>query len=221
MPTVLITGASRGIGLEFVRQYAAEGWTVLAVVRDPMSGRAASDAGGDVYIADVADGGSIARLARSLGETGIDVLINNAGLNGAAQDLGQVDGEEFLRLMRVNALGPLKMAEALVDRMTGAKIIASVSSQMGSIAQAGGGAVSYRASKAALNMVMRDLSIEWKARGIIAVSLSPGWVRTDMGGADAPLSPEQSVRGMRAVLNKLTPADSGKFFATDGGELPW
>lgn len=222
MPTILITGASRGLGLEFVRQYATDGWRVLATVRDPLSGRAASEAGAEVYVADMADANSIQRLKSALGDTGLDILLNNAGIYGTDQSLGAVDGEAFMAVMRTNALGPLKMAEAFAGNLVGRKIIVSVSSLMGSIAEnSSGGFYAYRASKAALNMVIKSLALDLESDGITVAALSPGWVRTDMGGANAPLEPHDAVAGMRSVVAKLSLKDSGKFFHFDGRELPW
>jgi len=222
MPTILITGANRGLGLEFVRQYAAAGWRVLATVRDPLSGRATSEAGGEVYVADIADETSLRRLKTSVAATMFDIVLNNAGVYGDRQDFGDVDVAEFLRVVRTNTIAPLKIAETFADRMDGRRIIAAVSSKMGSVADNGsGGSYAYRASKAALNMVVKGLAADLRPRGITTVALSPGWVRTDMGGAAAPLEASEAVAGMRAVLDRLSPADSGKFFHFDGTELPW
>jgi NAD(P)-dependent dehydrogenase (short-subunit alcohol dehydrogenase family) len=222
MPTILITGANRGLGLEFVRQYAAAGWRVLATVRDPLSGRATSEAGGQVYVADIADETSLRRLKTSVAATMFDIVLNNAGVYGDRQDFGDVDVAEFLRVVRTNTIAPLKIAETFADRMDGRRIIAAVSSKMGSVADNGsGGSYAYRASKAALNMVVKGLAADLRPRGITTVALSPGWVRTDMGGAAAPLEASEAVAGMRAVLDRLSPADSGKFFHFDGTELPW
>ncbi len=222
MPTILITGASRGLGLEFVRQYARAGWRVLATVRDPLSGKAASDAGAEIYVADVADEDSIRRLAAATAAIPLDLLLNNAGIYGEKQSFGSVSPESFLQVMRVNVVGPLKMAEAFAGRLVGRKIIASVSSMMGSIEDTDvSGSYAYRSSKAALNMVTKCLSVELAPEEITVISLSPGWVQTDMGGADAPLTPTDAIGGMRKVLDHLTFADSGKFFHFDGRELPW
>jgi NAD(P)-dependent dehydrogenase (short-subunit alcohol dehydrogenase family) len=222
MPTILITGANRGLGLEFARQYAAEGWRVIGTVRDPLSGRAASDAGAEVYVADVSDPASITRLKNALGGVELDILLNNAGIYGEQQSFGAVDPDAFLRTIRTNTLAPLKMAEAFAGNLSGRKIIASVSSLMGSIAEnTSGNWYGYRASKAALNMVMKGLALDLKDQGVVAIALSPGWVRTDMGGPNAPLDPPTAVAGMRSVLDKVTLNDSGKFFHFDGRELPW
>lgn len=222
MPTILITGANRGLGLEFARQYAAAGWRVLATVRDPLSGKAASDAGAEVYVADVSDPASVQRLKGALAGVELDVLLNNAGIYGENQSFGAVDPDGFMKVMRTNALAPLKMAEAFADQLTGRKIIATVSSLMGSIAEnTSGNFYAYRASKAAVNMIMKTLALDLAARGVTAIALSPGWVQTDMGGPSAPLTPPEAIAGMRAVLDKVSLNDSGKFFHFDGRELPW
>ncbi len=222
MPTILITGANRGLGLEFARQYAAAGWRVLGTVRDPLSGRAASDAGAEVYVADVSDLNSIQRLKAGLAGVELDIVLNNAGVYGKDQSFGGVDADGFMAVMRTNALAPLKMAEAFADQLGGRKIIATISSMMGSIAEnSSGNFYAYRASKAAVNMIMKTLAVDLAGRGITAIALSPGWVRTDMGGADAPLDPPTAIAGMRAVLDKVSLNDSGKFFHFDGRELPW
>jgi NAD(P)-dependent dehydrogenase (short-subunit alcohol dehydrogenase family) len=221
-PTILVTGASRGLGLEFVRQYAADGWRVLAVVRDPSTGRAASEAGGEVYFCDAGDPAQIARLGKALDGIAIDIVLANAGIYGDRQHFGGVDPEEFLRVVRVNALGPLLLAQALAGRLRGPKIFAAMSSKMGSIDDnTSGGFYAYRASKAALDMVVKSLSVDLAGQGVIAVALSPGWVRTDMGGSSAPLDAPTAVAGMRKVLAGLTRADSGRFIHWDGSPVPW
>lgn len=222
MPTILITGANRGLGLEFARQYAADGWRVLATVRDPLSGKAPSDAGAEIYVADVADAASLKRLKDSLAGVALDVVLSNAGIYGERQEFGGVDEAEFLRVMKVNALAPLKLAEAFAGQLTGRKLFAAVSSKMGSVADnTSGGSYAYRASKAALNMVIKGLSADLGASGVTTIALSPGWVRTDMGGPSAPLDAQTAVAGMRAVLAKVSLNDSGKFFHFDGTEVPW
>jgi len=222
MPTILITGANRGLGLEFARQYAAAGWRVLATVRDPLSGKAVSDAGAEVYVADVADVSTLKRLKAALAGISLDIVLNNAGIYGENQSFGAVDADFFLKVMRVNALAPLQVAELFADQVPAGGVIAAVSSKMGSVAEnTSGGAYAYRASKAALNMVIKNLSLDLASRQVSVVALSPGWVQTDMGGADAPLTPPQAVAGMKAVLDKVNLNDSGKFFHFDGSEVPW
>lgn len=222
MPTILITGANRGLGLEFARQYAAAGWRVLATVRDPLSGKAVSDAGAEVYVADVADLSTLKRLKAALAGVSLDVVLNNAGIYGDDQSFGAVDADGFLKVMRVNALAPLQVAELFADQVPAGGIIAAISSKMGSVAEnTSGGFYAYRASKAALNMVVKSLSLDLASRQIAAIALSPGWVRTDMGGPNAPLTPPQAVAGMKAVLDKVNLSDSGKFFHFDGSEVAW
>jgi NAD(P)-dependent dehydrogenase (short-subunit alcohol dehydrogenase family) len=231
MASVLVTGANRGLGLEFVRQYAADGWRVFACCRDPQAASELRDlagpAGGRVSLhrLDVADRSQIDALARELKDEPLDVLLNNAGVYGPDKvALGRIDYAAWEHVLAVNTLAPLKMAECFVDNVarSGRKILASVSSTMGSIARnAEGRHYYYRSSKAALNMAVKSLAIELKPRGIIAVVLCPGWVRTDMGGPNAPLAPEQSIAGLRRVLAGLGPNDSGKFLSYDGSEVPW
>ncbi len=222
MPTILITGANRGMGLEFARQYAAEGWRVLGTVRDPMAGRALSEAGGEVYVCDVADPAQVARLKASLAGVGLDVVLLNAGIYGEKQDFGDVDAAAFMRVMAVNALAPLKLAEAFADQLAGPKVIAAVSSMMGAMSDnTSGGSYAYRAAKAALNMVMKNLAVDLAPRGILTVALSPGWVRTDMGGPNAPLDAATAVAGMRKVVAGLRVEDSGALIHYDGSRLAW
>ena len=172
----------------------------------------------------VSDASSIGALAFKLMASSIDVLINNAGVFGDRAGFGSVDYDVWANTLRVNTMAPLMIAEQLVDQVARGqlKVIAQVTSKMGSIADnTSGGMYVYRSSKAALNMVNKSLALDLAPRGITCVVLHPGWVATDMGGAGAPLQPEPSVRGMRAVLAGLTPAQSGKFFNYDGAELPW
>jgi NAD(P)-dependent dehydrogenase (short-subunit alcohol dehydrogenase family) len=222
MPTILITGANRGMGLEFARQYAAEGWRVLGTVRDPLAGRALSEAGGEVYVCDVAIPEQVARLKASLAGVGLDIVLNNAGIYGENQSFGAVDPAAFMKVVAVDTLAPLKVAEAFADQLVGRKIIAAVSSKMGAMSDnTSGGAYAYRAAKAGLNMVMKSLAVDLAPRGILTVALSPGWVRTDMGGANAPLDAATAVSGMRKVMAGLSAQDSGAFIHYDGSHLTW
>jgi NAD(P)-dependent dehydrogenase (short-subunit alcohol dehydrogenase family) len=229
MPTVLVTGANRGLGLEFVRQYAADGWTVHACCRDPGTAKELKAIKGAITIhaLDVADRASIKALAKALKSTAIDVLINNAGVYGGDRDrqtFGKVDDGSWDATLRTNALGPLMITEALVDNVArgGAKIIACVTSKMGSMADnTSGGAYIYRASKAALNAVAVSLAHDLKARGLTVIAFHPGWVQTDMGGRGPPITPKVSIAGMRAVIAAARPADSGKFPNYDGATIPW
>ena len=231
MPTLLVTGANRGLGLEFVRQYAADGWRVHACCRRPGQAddlnrlAAASDGRVRVHALEATDFPRIDSLAAELAGEAIDLLLNNAGVYGPDKMyLGRLDYKAWAEVFAVNVLGPVKMAEAFVEHVARSqrKLIACVSSQMGSITRNSGGRhYLYRSTKAALNASVKSLAVDLAPRGVTAVVLHPGWVRTDMGGADADLSPEQSVRDVRALLARLTPADSGKFFNHDGSEIPW
>jgi NAD(P)-dependent dehydrogenase (short-subunit alcohol dehydrogenase family) len=224
--TILITGASRGLGLEFVRQYAADGERVIAACRHPESATGLRGIKGDVRAValDIADAGSIHALADTLGTEPIDILINNAGVYGKAQSLGKMDYAAWEDVFRVNTIGPMHLTDALLPRIVAGqrKLIVAITSQMGSIDDnTSGGYYAYRSSKAGLNAVVKSLSVDLKPRGIAAVVLHPGWVKTDMGGANAPLEAKDSVAGMRSVIGKLSIKDSGRFFDYHGKELPW
>lgn len=228
--TVLITGANRGLGLEFVRQYAAEGARVLACARHPGEAKALLDLAAaskgkvTVHPLDVASDASVTHLAADIGAEPIDVLINNAGVYGGEhQRLGDVDYETWIRTLNVNTLGPVRVVEALRANLAKgrAKKAVAITSAMGSNTRHDGAALIYRSSKAALNNAMRGLSIALKADGIVVVPMHPGWVQTDMGGASAPLTPAQSVTEMRRVIADLTPTDSGRYINYDGSEIPW
>jgi NAD(P)-dependent dehydrogenase (short-subunit alcohol dehydrogenase family) len=220
--TILIVGASRGLGLEFVRHYATAGWRVLATVRDPSSGRAASEAGAEIYVCDVGDPASITRLAGALSGIPIDLLLHNAGIYGANQPFGAIEAADLTEVLRINTVAPLLVAQTFAPYLTGPKIFAVLSSMMGSIADnSSGGSYAYRASKAALNMVVKTLAVDLADRGIVPVALSPGWVRTEMGGPAAPLSVTEAVAGLTTALAGLSPADAGAFIHVDGSRLPW
>lgn len=226
MPTVLITGANRGIGLELARQYAADKWSVIATCRDPEAAGDLRALTGNVRIEalEVTDEKQLRSLAEALAGTTIDVLLNNAGMLTGYEAFGQTDTQSWLRTLHVNAVAPLHMAEVFVDhvaRSTQKKII-SITSGMGSIGNnTGGGATAYRTSKAALNMAMVTAANELRPRGVIVAVISPGWVKTDMGGAGATLTPEESAAGIRKVIAGLRPEGSGRFLNYNGEEIPW
>ena len=225
MPTVFITGSNRGIGLEFARQYAAEGWRVHAACRDPAKATDLEAAKGDVTVhrLDVTDDAAIDGLARELEGEAVDVLINNAGILNR-DSFGHTDTDTWLRAFHINCIAPVHVLERFaphLDRGALKRAIA-LTSRMGSIADnTSGGSYIYRSSKAALNAAMRSAAIDLRAKGITVVLFHPGWVKTDMGGASAPLDPMTSVSNLRARIAALTPADSGRFFDCDGKELPW
>jgi NAD(P)-dependent dehydrogenase (short-subunit alcohol dehydrogenase family) len=232
MKTVLITGANRGIGLEFCRQYASDGWRIIACSRNPENSDALNKLA-DQYQdqiqlqpLDVADHLQIDGLAQTLANESIDLLINNAGIYPVSDNrgFGHSDYAEWGKAFRINTMAPLKMAESFVAQIARSqhKTIVTITSKMGSIADNGsGGSYLYRSSKVAVNMVVKSLAIDLKPSGITAVVFHPGWVKTDMGGPNAMISSAQSVTGMRQVISKLTLADSGKFFGYDGQVIPW
>jgi NAD(P)-dependent dehydrogenase (short-subunit alcohol dehydrogenase family) len=214
LATILITGTGRGLGKELARQYAADGWQVIGTERGEKS----------KYRLDVTDRKQITRLANTLKGEPIDVLFCNAGIYGPqGMGLGSLDYEAWEEVLRVNLLGPAALIEALVDNVAASerKLIAVMSSRLGSIAEASGSSFLYATSKAALNALAKGLAVTLAGRGILVVALSPGWVRTDMGGKQAPLAPDTSVQGLREVIAGLKRADSGKFLSYDGSEIPW
>jgi len=231
MTTVLVTGASRGLGLEFTRQYLAEGHAVIAAARNPGAAPALQqlerESRGRLTLAevDVGDTKSVRGAAARLPSATIDVLINCAGvIGGDGQAIGSIDYDAWMRVLDVNVLGPMRVCEAFLERVAQSdrRLIVTITSGMGSLADnASGGYIAYRASKAAVNMAMRTAAIDLRPRGITCVVLNPGWVKTDMGGPNAKLSPEESVSAMRRVIARLTPADSGRFYNYDGREFPW
>ena len=227
MPSVLITGANRGLGLEFTRQYAADGWRVFAACRDPAGARDLAAVEGDVSAEtlDVDDGPQVAALANKLSNQPIDVLINNAGIYGP-KDVTRdtVVYDAWGQVFRTNAMSPLAVSAAFAANVAqgGQKKIITLSSIMGSIAENdSSGDFIYRSSKAAVNAVMKSLAGDLKSEGITVVVLHPGWVRTDMGGPDASIEAPESVTGMRAVIAGLKESDSGRFLNYDGTEIPW
>lgn len=236
MARVLVTGASRGIGLEFVRQYAELGWSVLACCRNPGSARqlqslASARSSVRVHVLDVSELSAIDELASELGGQPIDVLINNAGVYGPrpgvdhdpGQTFGHMDYAKWRQLFAVNTLAPFKMAEAFIEHVAASeqKKIVAITSRMAAIAETSGGFHAYRTTKAALNMAMASLARDLAPRNVLVGLYSPGWVRTDMGGGKAPLAVEDSVRGLRQRIAELTAANSGAFLNYDGKALPW
>ena len=229
--TVLITGANRGIGLEFVRQYLDEGWQVFATCRSPQHAPALQSLAAQsaralrIVALDVTAADSVRHAAQTLQSEPIDLLLNCAGvMGGAGQTVGALDYAQWAELLAVNTLGPLRMLEAFVPHLeqgTG-RLAVTLTSRMGSIGETGQGDwIAYRSSKAALNMAMKCAALALAARHVTCVVMHPGWVRTDMGGMQAPLSAPQSVTAMRRVIAGLGTGDSGKFFNYDGQQFPW
>jgi NAD(P)-dependent dehydrogenase (short-subunit alcohol dehydrogenase family) len=227
MPTVFITGAGRGLGFEFARQYLADGWRVLATCRENASAKRLRALGKNVkvHVLDVTDNARVAHVAKLLKREAIDVLINNAGIYGPRpQPMGGIDHAVWGEVMRVNTMAPLRVCECFLDHVARSerKLIVAVTSRMGSIGEnTSGGSYIYRSSKAALNAVMRSLAADLKPRGIAVAVLHPGWVRTDMGGPSAQIDAEASVAGLRRVIDRLALAQTGRFFNYDGEEIPW
>jgi NAD(P)-dependent dehydrogenase (short-subunit alcohol dehydrogenase family) len=220
MPTVLITGANRGLGLEFARQYAADGWTVIATARDPQPASDLKVTGAEVHALETTDPASLDALQAALGNRAIDVLIANAGMLGPQQFDRDAWAETFL----ANAIAPTELAIRLKDNVLASehRKIVGLSSTLGSIAgNDSGGLIAYRSSKAALNAAWRSLSIDWKDSGLTLAMIHPGWVKTDMGGPGAQIDATTSITGFRKVIAGLTPADSGSFLDYQGNRLEW
>ncbi len=233
---VLVTGANRGIGLEFVRQLLARGDRVVAACRQPGKATALNMLSGEhpgrlhVLPLDVADARSREALARELPLTGgegpdalpIDLLINNAGVLHAGERFGQLTDANFDDSFRINASGPLLLTQTLTPQLADGATVANISSVLGSIASTERfGTPSYNLSKAAQNMATRLLADALRGRGIRVVALHPGWVQTEMGGAGAQIAPAESVAGLLKTLDGLQAADSGAFFDWNGRTVPW
>ena len=218
MPTVLITGANRGIGLEFARQYASDGWDVIATARQ--SSPELDALGLRVEPLDLSDTDAVAALP-SMIDSPLDLFIANAGTNHPMHTDGAQNARDWQVMMMVNAIAPYQLGQALLPRIAdGGKMIA-ISSGMASIGDNGGGWVPYRTSKAALNMAWSCLAMDVEPRGVACVLISPGWVKTRMGGAGAEITTEQSVGDMRKLIDRLSIDDTGKFLRRNGSELPW
>lgn len=237
MPTILITGANRGIGLTLARMYLSDGWQVIATCRNPgaasaLAALAEAGPGIETHPLDVTDFEAVEALAGQLSGRAIDVLLNNAGRLGPREKshsrdeqlFGSFDFDEFVAQFRVNTLAPLAMAQAFVEHVaaSGQRKIVAISSRLGSVAcNTSGGYYAYRASKAGLNAEFASLAKDLAARGISVAVLHPGWVRTDMGGPDADIEVEESAAGLQKVIAGLAARTSGGFFNYDGAEIPW
>lgn len=219
--TVVITGANRGIGLELARAYADAGYNLILGVR---SGVDQLEFAAEIVPLDVRSDASVRAFAAALDGRTVDILINNAGIIGPERQAAlDTDFDGFLETLNVNTLGPLRVTQALLPqlrRSAGAKV-AIISSQMGSMSYARSDHVAYRASKAAANKVGQCLATDLAAEGIALALLHPGWVRTDMGGPNADLSPAESARWVKAVIDALTPATTGSFWDHDGATIAW
>lgn len=231
MQTVLITGANRGLGLEFCRQYAAADYQVIAACRNPdkaeqLAALAKQYPHIQIETLDVADFSQIDALSTKLADHKIDVLLNNAGVYGdqASRGFGQLDYQTWASVLAVNVMAPLKLAEAFLPQVqrSDKRLIVALSSLMGSMTDnTSGGSILYRSSKAGLNAALKSLSIDLRPTAVGVLILHPGWVRTDMGGPNGLIDAEESVSGMRKVIDNFSLADTGRFVKYDGSALPW
>lgn len=224
MKSILIIGASRGLGLEFVRQYRADGWLTLGTCRSPEQDALLSSVGATALRLDVCDESTFPNLSRALDGASIDVCIYNPGVTGPREQ-GVVTPSEtdFDQVMRTNVLGALRAIPLVAPALAKSKgTFVFISSRMGSIGlQTSTSSVLYRASKAALNSVIKTASLEWGPQGVNCISLHPGWVKTDMGGSEADIEPAVSIAGMRKVIARANADSNGRFFDYTGEELKW
>ena len=228
MSSVLITGASRGLGLEFARQYASAGWTVHAGVRNLYQRSAITELQHEqitCHELDVANHDQILSVAAELAEEPIDLLINNAGFwLGKNEHYGRCDEGQWMEEFQVHLFGTMAMCEAFVDQITAGnrKLIINISSGNGSLTlETGIGDYPYNTSKVALNLISKGLAADLKQRGITVVCFTPGFVSTDMSGPDADLSPDESVNAMCAIIDTLGPEQTGTFLRYNGETVPW
>lgn len=233
MPTAVITGTNRGIGLELTRRYLARGWRVFALNRGASEELAKLGESGDLTVlrGDLAQEFDLARMASDIGDETIDLLINNAGIMGtdtarepgkAKQSLYDFDRDEWRTVFEINLFTPVELIALLRERLADNARVVTLSSIMGSVAENSyGGWFAYRSSKAAVNQLMKCVALQLQDRGIVAAAIHPGWVRTDMGGPDADIDVNESADGIVGVIDGLKPEDSGKFLAWDGSELSY
>ena len=226
MATVLVTGASRGIGSELVKQYSAEGADVIACVRDTSAAPGLDGVNGNVRVVQMDAGSpeSIAAAVAEVGDQALDVVINNAGyVGGAKQGIDDVDLDEWHRTLDINTIGPLLIARAFKANLaaSGDGKLKNVTSQLAASTWPFGGMLIYSSTKAALSKVGQILALDWKEDPITVALVHPGWVRTDMGGPNAEISAEESASGIRALIAGMTKADSGKFYKWNGDIHPW
>ncbi len=226
MATVLVTGASRGIGSEIVKQYAADGAEVIACVRDVSAAPGLEGVNGNVRILQMDTGSpeSITAAAAEVGDQALDVVINNAGyVGGAKQGIDDVDLAEWHRTLDINTIGPLLIARAFKANLaaSGDGKLMNVTSQLAASTWPFGGMLVYSSTKAALSKVAQIMALDWKEEPITVALVHPGWVRTDMGGPNAEISAEESATGIRALIAGMTKADSGRFYKWNGDIHPW
>jgi NAD(P)-dependent dehydrogenase (short-subunit alcohol dehydrogenase family) len=222
--TYVVTGANRGIGIAFAKTLSERGDHVIATARHPESARELARLGVRVESLDVAEDESVAQFGRRLAGEPIDVLINNAGIGEAGPGLDRLKTRDLQQTYRVNAIGPVAVAQALLPNLRAGRrrLLVNMSSGLGSISRnEEGGWYAYRASKAALNQSTRTMAAELRNEGFTCVVVCPGWVQTEMGGHGAPISPEESVTAILRLIDRLTPSNTGRFFDRHGKEVPW
>ena len=227
MPTVFITGANRGLGLECTKQYAADGWQVIAACRAPATADALNAAEGDIQIVslDVDDDASVTALADKMGDVTIDLLINNAGIYGPRhQPAKDIDYQAWEQVLRTNTMSPFRVTMAFLPHVgkSDRKMIATLSSRLGSLNEnQAGGEYIYRSSKAAVNAALKGLSVDLADDGFRFVLMHPGWSSTDMGGPNAPVKPADGVAGLRKVLASISIDETCSFYDYEGNVLAW
>ena len=230
MATILVTGANRGLGIEFVEQYLNEGNDVIATYRNENSSMDLIEMGNErsnlkLLQLDVSSNKSLNSFAENLGDSPIDIFINNAGVYGPRNSsFGNVDEENWIPAIKINAIAPILLTQLIIKNIrSGAdKKLIYITSKMGSIDDnKGGGVYVYRSSKTALNAVVKSLSVDLENEGIVVALIHPGWVKTDMGGPNALIERDTSVRGMTEVISNLDISSTGKFYNYDGKVIPW
>ncbi len=229
-PTILITGANRGIGLALSEQFATDGWQVLACCRNPTDAVQLQALGEqnksiEIHALDVTDYPQMTDFAERLANRSIDILLSNAGIYGSkGPGFGEIEPQEWRQVLEVNTIAPLMLVQAFIEQVAASqqKLVAVISSKVGSIADnSSGGSYIYRSSKTAVNQVVKCLSIDLADRDISVLSLHPGWVKTDMGGPNAEISTHKSVSGLKTILQAAGLKQSGQFIEYDGSSIPW
>lgn len=224
MATWLVTGANRGLGLEFAKQLRARGDEVIATARSPEKAPELRATGARVVRLEVSDPASIEAMAKEIRATPIDVLVNNAAVSDEDRRIAELSMDVFRRVFEINVFGTALVSKALLPNLRAGsrRVIANISSQLGSVASASAGfSYAYCASKSALNMVTAKMAKELAGDGVTVMTLCPGWNRTDMGGAQAPLDPRDSIRDLIRLIDGFTIKESGRYIQYNGAELPW
>ncbi len=230
MATILITGANRGIGLEFCKQYLQKQYQVYACCRNINTAneliklKANNPDQLSIVPLDVDSEASINELKNHVGQQPIDIVINNAGIFTANKNNDTFDANAWQKFFMINSIAPYLISQKLLENCQNSSLkkIINITSELGSIGENTDGLnVAYRASKAALNAITKSLAVQNTIKKMMIIAIHPGWVRTDMGGTNAPISPEESVSAIINQIEKLTPEDTGKFYSYNGREIPW